>query len=380
MHPASAFRPLCFALALLVCTALAARAEPVPLPFQPEGLDWPTAAWPEARPPAELKALIARTITEQEDPHLKGVRALLVIREGRLIGEGYRAGFSTETRFPSWSMAKSVTHALTGILMQAGKLDIGAKAPAPEWRRLVNDPRAAIRTEDLLRMQSGLTFIEDYEDPSESHALQMLFGTGRHDMGRYAASLPLAHEPGTHWSYSSGTSNILARLIKEKSGAEDAEAMNAFMQKELFRPIGIESAVPEFDASGSFIGSSFVHMRARDWARFGYLYLRDGKWEETRILPEGWADHARTPARHSNGKYGAHFWLNAPDPETGTPAMSDRLPADLFMARGFGGQALAIIPSKDMVIVMLGTVYEKDVSPLVDLMADMIEAAQRPAS
>jgi len=380
MRPASLPRLLCLTVALLTCAALGARAEPVPLPRQPENLSWPSDVWPEARPPAELKALIARTITEQEDAHLKGVRALLVIRQGRLIGEGYRAGFSAETRFPSWSMAKSVTHALTGILMQAGKLDIGAKAPAPEWRRRVNDPRAAIRTEDLLRMQSGLTFIEDYEDPSESHALQMLFGTGRRDMGRYAASLPLAHEPGTYWSYSSGTSNILARLIKEKSGAEEAAAMNAFMQQELFRPIGIKNAVPEFDASGSFIGSSFIHMTARDWARFGYLYLRDGKWDENRILPEGWADHARTPARHSNGKYGAHFWLNAADPATGEPAMSARLPTDLFMARGFGGQALAMIPSKDMVIVMLGVVYEKDMAPLFDLLADMIETAQSPSS
>ena len=150
------------------------------------------------------------------------------------------------------------------------------------------------------------------------------------------------------------------------------------MQEKLFRPIGIESAVPEFDAAGTFIGSSFVHMTAQDWARFGYLYLRDGKWGTERLLPEGWADHARRPARHSGGRYGAHFWLNAADPETGRPAISDRIPVDMFMARGFGAQLVMILPSRDMVVVLLGVNYTADPEPLVALVADIIEAAGNP--
>ncbi|WP_420559963.1 serine hydrolase domain-containing protein [Tepidicaulis sp.] len=372
--PHGALKSLLAACCLALLT-LPAQAELAPLPAQPEETRWPDGGWPEAAGPEALQTRIRETLTNEDDPHLKGVRALLVVRGGKLIGEGYRAGFDRKTHFQSWSMAKSITHALTGILSLKGKLDITAPAPVPEWHRRDGDARAGIRLEDLLRMQSGLTFLENYEAPSKSHALQMLFGSGRKDMGHYAASLPLAHAPGTHWSYSSGTSNIIARILKEAAGTQDAAAFNTFMQEELFKPIGIESAVPEFDASGTLIGSSFVHMTARDWARFGYLYLRDGKWNGNRLLPEGWADHARRPARHSGGLYGAHFWLNAPDPQTGKPALSDRLPADVFMARGFGGQLVAIFPTQDMVLVMLGVVYEDDAEPLVNLIADLAESA-----
>ncbi|WP_339829957.1 serine hydrolase [uncultured Parvibaculum sp.] len=375
MHRAVAL--VCLLAALLAASPLRAELA-APLPPQPEGTPWPDGGWPRNPTPPALEAIFTRILGETEDPHLAGIRALLVVKDGRIAGEAYRAGFSETTRFPSWSMAKSVVHALTGILAGEGRLDIGAPAPVPEWQRHTEDRRAAITVEHLLRMQSGLSFAEVYDDPSKSHVLQMLFGIGRKDMAHYAASLRLIHTPGSHWSYSSGTSNILARILKEAAGAPDAAAMNAVMQEKLFRPIGIESAVPEFDAAGTFIGSSFVHMTAQDWARFGYLYLRDGKWGTERLLPEGWADHARRPARHSGGRYGAHFWLNAADPETGRPAISDRIPVDMFMARGFGAQLVMILPSRDMVVVLLGVNYTADPEPLVALVADIIEAAGNP--
>lgn len=369
MHRAGAF------FCLLAILAAPGPLGAVPLPPQPEGVAWPDGGWPRAETPAALGEIFARVFAEKNDPHLAGIRALLVVKGGRITGEAYRAGFDETTLFPSWSMAKSVTHALTGILAMEGRLDIDAPAPVPEWQRHAGDRRAAIRIEDLLRMQSGLSFEEVYNDPSRSHVLNMLFGIGRKDMAHYAASLRLNHEPGTHWSYSSGSSNIVARILKDVTGAEDAAAMNAVMQEKLFRPLGLESAVPEFDASGTFIGSSFVHMTAQDWARFGYLYLRDGVWAGKRLLPEGWADHARTPARHSGGRYGAHFWLNARNPETGVPAISDKLPEDTFMARGFGAQLVLIVPSRDMVLVVLGVTYQDDPAPLVALIAEVIDAA-----
>jgi CubicO group peptidase (beta-lactamase class C family) len=352
-----------------------AENELVPLPTQSEDIPWPTQSWPIGETPTALEATLDRIIQGIEPGTPTNTRALLVVKEGQLIGERYGPGFNSESHFQSWSMAKSVVHALIGILLRDGQIDLQAPAKVARWHRKVRDPRTVITIEDLIRMQSGLTFSESYTDPGASNVLQMLFGSGRLDTAEYAAGHPLEAEPGTHWQYSSGSTNILSGVIRDTIAAKSAEDYRRFIDDSLLRRIGIENAVPEFDAANTFIGSSYIHMSARDWARFGLLYLRDGKWENTQVLPEGWADHARTPTPDSKGQYGAHFWLNAIDPTTGHAVISDRVPTDAFMARGYGAQVALIIPSLDMIIVYLGLTYD-DPTPIVNAIADIVEAAQ----
>lgn len=367
-----------FASILLTLT-LAASAyadEPlIPLPGQPLGVAWPTQSWPIAPTPARLDQVLDRTIAGTEPGTPQNSRAILVVKGGQLIGERYAEGFDVSTRLQSWSMAKSVVHALIGILVKDGQIDIYKPARVGRWNRKVNDPRKAITVENLLRMESGLTFSEDYTDPETSNVLQMLFGKGRLDTAEYAAGGLLQADPGTLWQYSSGSSNVLSGVIRDTIGAESAEEYRAFMEESLFTRIGIRSAVPEFDQANTFIGSSYLHMTGRDWARFGLLYLRDGMWDGKRILPEHWADHARLPTPNSKGQYGAHFWLNGIDPETGRAVITDEIPADTFMARGFGAQVVVIIPSLDMVVVYLGLTYD-DAGPVVQAITDIINAAK----
>lgn len=346
-----------------------------PLSQQPLQKEWPTEKWPVGETRPALEATLTRVIEGTEAGTPVNTRALIVIKDGQLIGERYAPGFDERSLFQSWSMAKSVVHALIGILVRDGQIDLYSPAKVPRWNRKVRDPRKAITVENLLRMESGLMFSEDYSDPRSSNVLQMLFGNGRLDTAEYAAGHPLEAEPGTLWHYSSGTSNILSGIVRDTIAARNSEDYRRFIQDSLFHRIGIRTAVPEFDAAHNFIGSSYLHMTARDWARFGYLYLRDGMWEGTRILPEKWADHARTPTPNSNGRYGAHFWLNAINPATGQASITDRAPTDAFMARGVGAQVVLIIPSLDMIVVYLGLTYG-DAPEVVEAIADIVEAAR----
>jgi CubicO group peptidase (beta-lactamase class C family) len=378
------FASLLFAVALLGSTAAVPEEAGqvttgpalMPLPSQPTGVPWPTETWPTAAAPPALDEVLDRVIAGTEPSTPQNTRAILVVRGGQLIGERYASGFDANSLLQSWSMAKSVVHALIGILIKDGQIDIYAPAKVARWNRKVNDPRKAITVENLLRMESGLTFSEDYTDPESSSVLQMLFGKGRLDIAEYAAGGLLYADPGAQWQYSSGSTNILSGVIRDKIGAGSAAEYRSFMEDGLFRRIGITSAVPEFDAANTFIGSSYLHMTGRDWARFGLLYLRDGMWEDRRILPEHWVDHARLPTPHSQGRYGAHFWLNGIDPETGRAVITDAIPTDTFMARGFGAQVVIIIPSMDLVVVYLGLTYD-DPAPVVQAITDIVEAANR---
>jgi len=350
--------------------------ELVPLPSQSPGTPWPTETWRTAATPLALQEVLDRTLEGLEPGTPQNTRAILVVKGGQIIGERYAEGFDANSRLQSWSMAKSVVHALIGVLIKDGQIDIYAPAKVARWNRKVNDPRKTITVENLLRMESGLTFSEDYSDPETSSVLQMLFGKGRLDIAEFAAGGLLYADPGAQWQYSSGSTNILSGVIRDKIGAGSAEDYRSFMEDGLFRRIGIRSAVPEFDAANTFIGSSYLHMTGRDWARFGLLYLRDGMWENRRILPEHWVDHARLPTPHSKGQYGAHFWLNGIDPDTGHAVMTDAIPTDAFMARGFGAQVVLIIPSMDLVVVYLGLTYD-DPTPVVQAITEIVNAANQ---
>ncbi|MCR5548389.1 MAG: beta-lactamase family protein [Bacteroidales bacterium] len=264
--------------------------------------------------------------------------AFVVLHNGKLVAERYGYGVDADTRLLSWSMGKSFTNALAGIMAGDGLLDINAPMDIPEWQ---GDGRKAITLNDLLQMQSGLEWNEDYGSRSDVN----LMLHREKDMGLYALSKPLAHEPGTFWYYSSGSTNIVMRYLRGKFGS-DAEFLG-YIRSRLFSPLGIRNACFEPDMNGTPVGSSYLYVKATDYARFGQMFLDDGTVGGERILPEGWVDYTMTPASASEGKYGAFFWLNrckvCPD-----------VPEDMYSCNGHDGQQIYIIPSKGLVVVVCG--------------------------
>lgn len=316
------------------------------LPTQPPGVPMPSQAWPEA----SLQEAVAARLTPLLDfafsdpaPETMGeTHAFLAVQGGKIVAERYWRGFDASSTHHSWSQAKSMTQALVGILVREGKLDIHAPADVPEWQG-TDDPRRAITLDQLLRMSSGLKFAEDYVDAGVSDVIEMLFGSGKEDVAAYAARSPLIHAPDTVWSYSSGTTNIVARCAARALG-KTGQDFRDFMVRELFGPLGMTSAEPKFDAAGTFIGSSFCYCTVRDFARFGLLYMRDGVWDGRRILPEGWVDYARTPTPVPDTEemgYGAHWWLGMCGPGS-------------FSANGYEGQYTVLVPELDLILVRNG--------------------------
>jgi len=314
-------------------------------------------------------ALVDRAFGPQPEPAFGESHALLVVHHGRIVAERYGPGYDETTPLLSWSMAKSVLHALVGILADQGRLDPNAPAAVPEWSG-PDDPRAAITLIDLLRMVDGLDFNETYAlpDPQStdkpetawSHCIDMLFGAGAADVAGYASGRPLAAAPGTRFNYSSGTSNIVARIVGDLIGGPTKAP--DWMCSHLFDPIGMTSAQATFDAAGTFVGSSYFHATARDWARFGLLYLRGGKWDGHQVVPRDWVDQCRqtTAIDDDGGRYGTHWWTT--DDGRGT-----------FYASGFEIQRVICVPANDLVVVRLGKtpqeLYETPKSWLNDLIA-----------
>ena len=300
----------------------------------------------------KLMAAIKVAFSEPDPTTLQRTRSIVVVHRGRIVAERYANGFDARTPQLGWSMSKSVLNALVGIIISNDevtgqlnhRLNLDSTNLLPEWRR---DERTTISLGNLLQMSSGLEFSEDYTD-YRGDVLQMLFAKG--NKGRYAASKSKIARPGRKWSYSSGTSNVLSYLLRRHFKRKSDYF--AFPKRYLFEPIGMLSAVIEPDASGSFVASSFMYASARDWARLGLFYLNDGVWAGRRILPQGWISNSIKPApTASSGLYGSHFWLKLPkSPKYGEPP----LPKDSFYMLGHGGQVVAIIPSRSLVIVRLG--------------------------
>jgi CubicO group peptidase (beta-lactamase class C family) len=295
-------------------------------------------------------------------------RAVIVVQGGAIVAERYASGFGPEMPLPGWSMAKTVTGALLGVLVGRGILDVSASPGLREWD---GDARASITLDQLMRMSSGLRFEERY-DSLDSDATRMLFGS--EDAAAVAVAQPLAVAPGTVWAYSSGTTNILS-LVMRRSFPSDREYWR-FPREALFDRIGMASAILETDPAGTFVGSSYLHATARDWARFGQLLLQDGVWGGQAILPEGWVRYMVTPAPAApRGEYGAQTWLNQGDPGDPERRPHPGLPADLFLLAGFQGQRVVVIPSRELVVVRLGlTKDEESWSLETDLMSPILEA------
>jgi CubicO group peptidase (beta-lactamase class C family) len=298
-------------------------------------------------------------------------RAILVVKDGAVVAERYAEGFSAATPFLSWSMAKSVTAGMVGAAVLKGEIDIDEPAGAPE-RYSPGDPRFAIVWRDLLQMQSGLAFNEDYGDPN-SDVSKMLFRA--RDAGSVAAKKKLIHEPGTFWDYSSGTTNLIQRSLRDALEADGID-YHSYAREALFEPIGAASFVLEPDASGTFIGSSFMYATARDWAKLGLLYLNDGVHDGVRLLPERWSRTVATPAAASDGFYGAQFWLNRPGTD-GRPKYMPGVPDDAYLMAGHEGQYVLIIPDKRLIIVRTGMTRGTPAMPVVAPTFAAIYAAVR---
>jgi CubicO group peptidase (beta-lactamase class C family) len=269
----------------------------------------------------------------------KGTFAIMVTYKGQPVAEKYADGFDSESLFLGWSIAKSFTNALVGISVKEGKLHIDQPADIEAWQ---NDERRNITINNLLHMNSGLEWNENYGSSSDVN--NMLHKEG--DMAEFAYSKPPMFTPDSVFQYSSGSTNIICSLLR-KAIDNDAEYL-AFPRRELFNKTGMRSAVLEVDASGTFVGSSYIYATMRDYTRFGLLYLNNGNWLGEQILPEGWVEYTTTTANGSKGEYGSCFWLNKA--ETYGPGV----PSDMFCCRGHDGQYIFIIPSKELVIVRTG--------------------------
>jgi CubicO group peptidase (beta-lactamase class C family) len=283
-----------------------------------------------------------------DDPKLTGpgMRAVVVVHNGRIIGERYGEGFSAETPLLGWSMTKSVTAAIIGTQIRDGKLKLDQTGLLPAW----SDDRKGIHLADLMSMTSGLEFNEDYGDVTDVTRMLYL----EPDMAAFAATKPLTAKIGEAWNYSTGTTVMLSKIWQ---GAA-AEGALSLPWKTLFEPIGMTSAVLETDARNTFVGSSYLYATARDWARFGLFMLNEGVWNEQPVLPAGYVAWMHEPIPASKGEYGrGQVWLHGAD--AGTPAGEDPdkgfdIPDDAFWFLGHDGQSVAVIPSKRLVVVRMG--------------------------
>lgn len=298
---------------------------------------------------AELdEDLLERSLNQlfqEDDPEkLKGTRAVVVVYKGKIIAERYAEGFTRDTPLLGWSMTKSVTNAMAGILVQMNLLRLEDDHLFEEWSD-ENDPRRLITLDQLLRMSSGLEWEEGYAGVFD--ATKMLFTSD--EPYRFALNKPLEFEPDSVWEYSSGTTNLISELIKRKIGGNNKQYWN-FPHSFLFNKLGMRSAIIEPGPDGTFVGSSFMFATARDWARIGLLYLNDGVWNGDRILPPGWVEYTQTPTpKAPRERYGAHFYRTK-----GEKGNTTDIPNDAYHMSGYEGQKVVIIPSYDLVIVRLG--------------------------
>lgn len=333
---------------------------------------WPMGDAPSGKPrpegfdEAKVTAAVDHMFAEPNRLHLRNTRAVIVAYRGEIIAERYAPGFGPEQRLAGWSMTKSVFHALYGIAVRDGKLKTTNLAPVPAWRT-PGDPRGLITLDALLHMHSGIDY-SDFDFDGRPRLAELLFG--HQGAAEYFMSRPAAHAPGEHFAYASGGTNLLSWILRQAYGDD---AYCALPYKELFDKLGMRSTILEADATGTFIGSSYLFATARDFVRFGLLYQNDGLWQGERILPEGWVQHGRTPADGGPDYYGAHWWLFSASDRERARKRGVIIPEDAFIATGYEGQKLLVIPSMQLVVARLGLCYFSDF-PLADELSILLKA------
>ncbi|UIK03558.1 serine hydrolase domain-containing protein [Neorhizobium galegae] len=320
----------------------------------------PSVLWPEGGK-VESDPSVVRLLS---DAGLAGpgLRAVVVVKRGRIVGETYSTGFSKDMPLLGWSMTKTVNVAILGTLIRDGKLSLDDRGLFPQWQ---GNQRGDIRIADLAAMESGLAFNENYGTVADVTRMLYL----EPDMANFAADQPLEADPGTRFGYSSGTAVMLSKIWMDRIG--DRAAALSYPRNALFGPLGMESAVMEADAAGTFVGSSYMYATARDWARMGLLLARDGVWSGNRILPEGFVALMHQANATSGGRYSKmQTWLPGKD----DPGM----PADTFFLQGHDGQTITVIPSLDLVVVRLGLTPSWNRYDPKRLVAEVVKATTAP--
>jgi CubicO group peptidase (beta-lactamase class C family) len=336
---------------------------------QPAGVAWPMIEWPRAtfEDQARLDAVANEAFALDE---LATTNAVVVVKGGQVLYERYggvreffdrpAVPIEPDSLLLSWSMAKSMLHMIIGGLVDQGILSPDDYAPVHEWSA-EDDPRHRIRLRDLLAMRDGLAFVENYEIGQVSHVIEMLFGEGKEDVAGYTAKLPLSHEPGTFFNYSSGTTNVLSRIVADQVGYGDA--YRSYLKSHLFGPLGMKSAEATFDATGVFIASSYVHASALDFAKFGLLYLRGGEWDGKQLISRSWASTAQVPLsldEESGAYYSWQWWVTG-----------DRF--GTYWASGYEGQMISVVPALDSLILRFGHTPEENYPALDQWRARVLE-------
>lgn len=274
--------------------------------------------------------------------------AMIVVHKGQIVGERYMPGITKDTQLESWSMGKSLTATLVGLAIKDGAFTLDDPAPVPDWRR-PGDPRGAIRVRDVMRMSSGLSFTgqdDRWMDPSWQYHDHFFIYAGAVDAFRYALTSPVEFAPNTVGRYRNSDPMTLGFLVRQHV-EKKADNYFTYPQRALFDKVGIRKQVLEPDPWGNFLLSGYDYGTARNWARLGLLYLRDGVWNGQRLLPEGFTKFVSTPApAWRRPEYGGQFWING--------VGQWNLPRDAYFMSGAGGQHTFIVPSRDLVIVRMG--------------------------
>lgn len=364
-------RPLMLALALISSLGACGAPDPtVPPPLSKEALSAVTA-----NAGAPRKDLARAVDTLFTDPTVGQTRAVVVIANGEVAAERYAPGYGPRTRFVSWSMAKTITAAMIGMLVADGRLSLDEPAPIPRWQR-PGDPRAAITVRHLLQMRSGLDHTEAGSVPVESSEVRMLFLDGRDDMAKWAEEQPLEADPGAKFEYSSNTTVILAdiaaRVLTDNSRDPDKRrrAIADYLHARLFEPLGMTSMVPEFDAAGTLIGGSLMHATARDFARFGEFLRNKGSFQGAQLVPRQWIEAMVRPSPKSP-HYGFQTWLNRPIEDS--PLFPTRAPHSLFAMIGHMGQYVLVSPEQRLTVVRLGHSDAAQRAALMPRLAELTE-------
>lgn len=268
-------------------------------------------------------------------------RAVVVLHKGQIIAEKYAPNFTKDSRILGWSMTKSITSTVFGIMQKQGMIHVNDKAPIESW---ISDERANITNNNLLQMNSGLEWLEDYNTISD--VTKMLFL--EKNMAKTQELKESIGKPNETWNYSSGTSNLISGIIRSKFKRH--QAYLDYWYTQFIDKIGMNSMIVETDMWGNYVGSSYAWATPRDWAKFGQLYLNKGNWNGEQLFDPTWVDYITTPTNGSDGTYGGHFWLNA-------EGQFPDVPKNMFYASGYQGQFVFIFPDQDLVVVRMGLAH-----------------------
>ncbi len=329
--------------------------------------------------PVEQQKLAATIAPLFDDPDKSETRAVLILYKGKVIAERYASDYGPETRFISWSMAKSITGVLLGMMVADGRLTLDEPAPVSEWQS-PGDPRSKITLRHLLHMESGLQHTEnpDQDTPIyEADTPRMLFTDGRDNVARFAEGHPMEAAIGKQFEYSTATTHIIddimTRSLTDSQNPEiRRDAMLEYLRGRLFEPLGMSSAFAEFDRNGTILGGSMIHATARDWGKFGEFLRNKGAVRNAQLLPAKWIEFMRT-ASLNDPAYGGHVWLNQARPEGRDSVLfPGKAASDIFAPLGHLGQFVIVSPQQQLTIVRLGKTQELAMDPVNDQLAKIL--------